>query len=181
MTETPADSSSAHESPVCAIVVSRYNASITGTMLRGAIDAYARSGGDPDGLAIVEAPGAYDLVAIAANLAHTGRYDAVVCLGCVIKGETEHDRHIAGAVADGLVSISVNTGVPVAFGVLTTNDAAQARARAGGEEGNKGSEAMLAALASVGAIRAIESAEGANVRHTPGLEVHDKAHTEGGG
>ncbi len=161
--------------PVCAIIVSLYNGSITGAMLRGAIDAYARSGGDPDALAIVEAPGAFDLVSIAANLAHTGCYDAIVCLGCVIKGETEHDRHISSAVANGLVSISVDTGIPVAFGVLTTNNVEQARARAGGDEGNKGAEAMLAALASADAIRAIETAEHPNVRFTPDLTVNDKA------
>ncbi len=175
MSETPPDSPSAREIPVCAIAVSLYNGSVTEPMLRGAIDAYVRAGGDEESLAIVEAPGAYDLVAIAANLAHTGRYDAVVCLGCVIKGETEHDRHIAGAVAHNLAAISVETGVPVAFGVLTTNTVEQARARAGGDAGNKGAEAMLAALASAEAVRAIEVSEGANVRYTPGLRVHDKA------
>lgn len=161
----------------CAIVVSRYNTSVTSTMLDGAVDAYLARNPDPDALAILEAPGAYELTAIAAAAAGSEMYEAVVCLGCIIKGETEHDRHIAAAVARGLSEITLATGVPVAFGVLTTNTNEQARARAGGEKGNKGTEAMNAALDAADAIAALAKGYADNrpgVRFTPGLKVNDK-------
>jgi len=155
-----------------AIVVSRYNESITGAMLRGAIDAYAQRGGDPATLSIVEAPGAYELVALA-NAA-VERHKAVVCLGCVIKGETPHDGHIARAIAVRLADITTRTGVPVAFGVLTTIDAEQAHARADGAKGNKGAEAMHAALDAADAVGALRHGP-MPVRHTIELTLPDKA------
>ena len=161
----------------CAIVVSRYNTSVTGVMLDGAIGAYAARGGDASELAVFEAPGAFELVSIARAAAFSGLYASVVCLGCVIKGETEHDRHIGSAVGNGLASISVQTGVPVAFGVLTTNTNEQALARAGGDKGNKGAEAMSAALDAADAIAAVVWAKNTGtpgVRFTPGLEANDK-------
>ncbi|MCC5822294.1 MAG: 6,7-dimethyl-8-ribityllumazine synthase [Phycisphaerales bacterium] len=155
-----------------AILVSRYNESVTGAMLAGAVEAYAERGGDPAGLTIVEAPGAYELVALANAAAD--RHKAVVCLGCVIKGETPHDEHIARAVAHGLAEITVKTGVPVAFGVLTTLDAAQAKARAAGRKGNKGAEAMHAALDAAEGVAALR--HGAMpVRVVVNLPVPDKA------
>lgn len=161
----------------CAIVVSRYNTSVTGVMLDGAIGAYAARGGDESKLAILEVPGAYELTAVAAAAAGSEMYDAVVCLGCIIKGETDHDRHIAAAVAKGLTDITLATGVPVAFGVLTTNTNEQALARAGGDKGNKGAEAMDAALDAADAIVAIAEGyrnDSPGVRFTPGLQVQDK-------
>lgn len=167
MPETPAQP--AH--PV-AIVVSRYNESITGAMLSGAVEAYAARGGDPVSLSIVEAPGAYELIALAKAAAE--RHKAVVCLGCVIKGETPHDEHISRAVAVGLSDITIATGVPVAFGVLTTLNAAQAQARADGDKGNKGAEAMHAALDAAQGIAALR--HGAMpVRQTIELTIPDKA------
>lgn len=158
-----------------AILVSRYNESVTGAMLAGAVEAYAERGGDPAGLTIVEAPGAYELVALANAAAE--RHKAIVCLGCVIKGETPHDEHIARAVAHGLAEITVKTGIPVAFGVLTTLNAAQAKARAGGasgKKGNKGAEAMHAALDAAEAVAALR--HGAMpVRVVVKLPVPDKA------
>lgn len=155
-----------------AILVSRYNESVTGAMLAGAVEAYAERGGDPAGLTIVEAPGAYELIALANAAAD--RHKAVVCLGCVIKGETPHDEHIARAVAHGLAEITLKSGVPVAFGVLTTLDAAQAKARASGKKGNKGAEAMHAALDAADAVAALRHGP-MPVRHTVELPIPDKA------
>jgi 6,7-dimethyl-8-ribityllumazine synthase len=158
-----------------AILVSRYNESVTGAMLAGAVEAYAERGGDPAALSIVEAPGAYELVALANAAAE--RHKAIVCLGCVIRGETPHDGHIARAVAHGLAQVTIKTGIPVAFGVLTTLDAAQAKARAGGvgsKKGNKGAEAMHAALDAAEGVAALR--HGAMpVRVVVNLPVPDKA------
>lgn len=155
-----------------AVVVSRYNQSVTGAMLQGAIRAYEDRGGDPANLSIVEAPGAYELIALA-NAA-TERHKAVVCLGCVIRGETPHDGHIARAVAHGLADITVKTGVPVAFGLLTTLDAAQAKARSSGKKTNKGSQAMHAALDAAEAVGVLR--HGAMpVRFTVEMAIPDKA------
>jgi len=141
-----------------AIVVSRYNASITDPMRTGAEQAYAHAGGDPARLTVIDAPGTFELPAIAAKAARSGMFSGVVALGCVIRGETDHDRHIATAVATTLAQIGAETGVPVAFGVLTVESIEQARARAGGDKGNKGAEAMRAVLGSAAACAAIETA-----------------------
>lgn len=155
-----------------AILVSRYNESVTGAMLAGAVEAFAERGGDPAGLTIVEAPGAYELVALANAAAD--RHKAIVCLGCVIKGETPHDEHIARAIAHGLADITVKTGIPIAFGVLTTLTATQAKARASGKKGNKGAEAMHAALDAAEGVSALRHGP-MPVRHTVQLTVPDKA------
>jgi 6,7-dimethyl-8-ribityllumazine synthase len=140
-----------------AIVVSRYNASVTDRLLEGALAEYAARGGDPAGVDVFPAPGAFELPALAGAAARTGRYRAVVALGCLIKGETIHDRVIADAVAAGLTSVAIQTGVAIGFGVLTVDTSEQASARAGGEHGNKGREAMAAALETAGVLGAIES------------------------
>jgi len=161
----------------CAVVVSRYNETVTSAMLAGAVAAYLARGGSEDELAILESPGAFELVSIARAAAMSEMYASVVCLGCVIKGETEHDRHISAAVANGLAEISVATGIPVAFGVLTVNTNEQALARAGGEKGNKGAEAMGAALDASAAIMALMEGvveDRAGVRYTPGIRAKDK-------
>jgi 6,7-dimethyl-8-ribityllumazine synthase len=129
-----------------AIVVSRYNRWITDALLRGAQDEFHRQTGTLEGLAIMHAPGSFELPVLARAAATSGRFQAVVCLGCIIKGETSHDLHIATAVANAITTASCETGVPIAFGVLTVDTAAQAEARAGGDKGNKGQEAMQAAL-----------------------------------
>lgn len=163
-----------------AIVISRYNETVTSVMLDGAMQAYLDQGGVESDLAVLEAPGAYELIAIARAAATSGMYGSVVCLGCVIKGETSHDIHISSAVANGLAQITVQTGVPVAFGVLTTNTNEQAIARAGGDKGNKGAEAMVAALGAADAIASLEKAKSNNkpgVRFTPGFKPNDKLST----
>jgi len=167
-----------------AVVVSRYNETVTSVMLDGAIGAYLRRGGAESELAVLEAPGAYELISIARAAATSGLYATVVCLGCVIKGETSHDVYISNAVAVGLAQITIDTGVPVAFGVLTTNTNEQAIARAGGDKGNKGAEAMDAALDAADAISAIEQGKANHapgVRFTPGLSPNDKlsSHAQG--
>lgn len=143
--------------PRVIIVVSRYNAGITGRLLAGALDAYRtrHPGGRPPH--VVDAPGAFDLPALCLAAAGAPRVDGVLALGCIIKGETMHDRVIADAVAGGLVGVTLRTGLPVALGVLTVNTLAQARARAGGRQGNKGAESMDALLDSILAIRSLRT------------------------
>ncbi len=132
--------------PVVGIVVSRYNASITERLLDGALAGYRERGGEPADVVVVEAPGAYELPFLSLALAGSGRVAGVVALGCLIKGETRHDRYIAEAVSHGLMNASLLSGVPVCFGVLTVDTPSQAHARAGGKHGNKGAETMTALL-----------------------------------
>ncbi len=137
------------------VAVSRYHEEITSALRDGAVRRFTEAAGAPDDLEIVPAPGAYELVAICRALARRGDLDALVALGCVISGETEHDRYIAQAVAGGLAMITVETGVPIAFGVLTCRTPEQAAARAGGKRGNKGAEAMAAAIETARTVRAL--------------------------
>jgi 6,7-dimethyl-8-ribityllumazine synthase len=134
------------------IATSRYHHEVTGRLLDGARAAFASAGGSDDDLILVDAPGSFELVAIAHALASRADLDAVVCLGCVLTGETTHDRYICEAVANGLGAISSTTGKPVAFGVLTCQNLEQASARAGGSRGNKGEEAMQAAVIAAQAV-----------------------------
>jgi 6,7-dimethyl-8-ribityllumazine synthase len=130
--------------PRVTVVVSRYNATVTERLLEGALTAYAKrvEGGAVD---IMVSPGSFELPAVCLAAAREGA-QAVVALGCLVKGETIHDRVIADAVAQGLINVTIVTGVPVTFGVLTVNTPAQAMARSGGKDGNKGEDAMNAAL-----------------------------------
>lgn len=141
--------------PRLAVVVSRYNHTVTDRLLEGALAEYQERGGAETAVDVFPAPGSYELPGIALAAAETKRYGAVVALGCLIKGETSHDRYIADAVAQGLVAVTVKTGVPVAFGVLTVDTPEQAMARAGGKEGNKGREAVAAALETAATIDAV--------------------------
>lgn len=163
-----------------AIVVSRYNETITGRLLEGALNAYSLraglTGGADDGRVVIEAPGSFELPALCHAAAMTGRFDAVVAIGCLIKGETSHDRIIAEAVAHGLVAASIATGVPITFGVLTVDTPEQAAARAGGADGNKGADAMNAALDVVEAIGAMGTGGGG---FGTTRAIHDKATPRG--
>lgn len=132
-----------------AIVASRFNPAITNRLLEGAVNAFRAAGGADTDLTIVRVPGAFELPVAAARLARSGACDAVVALGCLIRGETVHDRVIADAVAGALSRIAVETGVPIGFGLLTTDTLEQAAARAGGGRGNKGADAMNAAIETV--------------------------------
>ncbi|MBM4107538.1 MAG: 6,7-dimethyl-8-ribityllumazine synthase [Phycisphaerae bacterium] len=146
-----------HTPPV-AVVVSRYNHSVTSALLDGARRESARRGG-PEPV-VVEVPGSFELVAGCLAAARTGRFAGVVALGCLIKGDTIHDRVIADAVAGGLAHVTLRTGVPVSFGVLTVDTPRQARARAGGAKGNKGEEAMAALLDTIAALRGLGAGRG---------------------
>jgi 6,7-dimethyl-8-ribityllumazine synthase len=141
--------------PPIALVVAQYNASVTGRLRDAALEAYAEAGGDPATVTIIEAPGSFELPALAFAAAKTGRFAGIVALGCIIQGETSHNRYIAEAVANGLIQVTLQTGVPATFGVLTVESAGQAYARAGGREGNKGAEAMRAALEAAAAIESL--------------------------
>jgi 6,7-dimethyl-8-ribityllumazine synthase len=128
------------------IVVSRFNSFITERLLEGALDALRRSGAKDDDLEILRVPGAYEIPAAARMLAQTSRFDAVVCIGCLIRGETLHYEVIANECTRGIGQSAQDTGVPHAFGVLTVDNLEQAIDRAGLKAGNKGFEAGLAAI-----------------------------------
>jgi 6,7-dimethyl-8-ribityllumazine synthase len=129
-----------------AIVASRFNDFIVTSLLKGAIDAWRERGGAAGGLTVARVPGAFELPVAARKLCASGRYDAIVALGCVIRGDTPHFDYVAGECARGLSLASLETGVPIAFGVLTVNTIEQALERAGTTGANKGAEAMLTAL-----------------------------------
>jgi 6,7-dimethyl-8-ribityllumazine synthase len=129
-----------------AIVVSRFNDAITGSLSDGAQAALREAGARADDVEVVSVPGAFELPQAARSLAETGRFDAVICLGCVIRGATPHFEYISGSVAHGIQDASGATGVPMAFGVLTTDTWEQAEERAGGGRDNKGFEAAAAAI-----------------------------------
>lgn len=129
-----------------AIVVSRFNDFITTRLVDGAMDVVSRSGGDVDGTEVVKVPGAFEIPLAAKRLAATGRYDAVICLGAVIRGATPHFDHVASQVSRGLSQTMLDTGVPISFGVITSDDLEHAIERAGSKQGNKGVEATLAAI-----------------------------------
>jgi 6,7-dimethyl-8-ribityllumazine synthase len=128
------------------IVVSDWNPAITGNLLDACYASLTQNDVAVGDIVVEHVPGAYELP-MGARLLSTGRnFDAIVCLGCVIKGETKHDEYIAHSVAHGLMQLSLMTSIPVIFGVLTPNNQAQAEARAGGELGNKGEEAAITAI-----------------------------------
>ncbi len=138
-----------------AIVVSRYSHSITDLLLKGAAGAFLSRFPEADEPSVIDAPGAFELPVLCMHAAAAG-YDGVLAIGCIIKGETRHDEFIAHAVCEGLVAVSVTTGVPVALGVLTVDTVEQAQERAGGRHGNKGEEAMNALLDTLEAAAAIQ-------------------------
>jgi 6,7-dimethyl-8-ribityllumazine synthase len=129
-----------------AIVVSRFNEEITSGLLSGARTTLLEAGVGGDHLTVIHVPGAFELPVAALRAAQTGQFDAVICLGCLIKGDTMHFEYIAEATSQGIMTVSVSTGVPIAFGVLTTMTDEQAEARSAPGDQNKGREAALAAI-----------------------------------
>lgn len=129
-----------------AIVVSRYNDSVTGRLLAGALAKFAEHGVSERQITVAWVPGAFEIPVVAARLAESKKFAAVICLGAVIRGETTHDQHINRAVSLELSGLSVRTGLPVLFGLLTCDSLEQAIHRSGGNVGNKGSECAEAAL-----------------------------------
>jgi len=139
-----------------AIVVSSYHAWATDRLLEGAIDRWQRLNGSESNLTIAPAAGAWELVSIARALADTEQYNAIVALGAIIQGETTHYDEICRGVTQGLTDITIHTGTPIGFGVLTCQTTEQAEARSGGAIGNKGADAVSAAVHSAQTLRAIK-------------------------
>jgi 6,7-dimethyl-8-ribityllumazine synthase len=139
-----------------AILAARFNDFIVEQLVRGAVDALRRHGTANEQIHIVRAPGAYDLPLVARKLALSGHYDAIIALGAVIKGATAHFDYVAGECASGLARAANESGIPVAFGVLTTDTIEQAIERAGTKAGNKGVDAALTALELANLLRRIE-------------------------
>jgi 6,7-dimethyl-8-ribityllumazine synthase len=129
-----------------AIVVSRFNDFITGRLLDGAVDALVRHGAKDEDIDVVKVPGAFEIPLAAKKAASKGLYHAVICLGAVIRGATPHFDYVASEVSKGVASVSLETGVPIAFGVITSDTIEQAVERAGTKSGNKGFDAAMTAM-----------------------------------
>ena len=139
-----------------ACVAARFNDFVVEPLLRGALDALGRHGVGEDRIEVIRVPGAFEIPLVVRKLASSGRYDALIALGAVIRGDTPHFDYVAGECASGLARVALETGVPVAFGVLTTDTIEQATDRAGGKAGNKGADAALAAIEMVALLRKLQ-------------------------
>jgi 6,7-dimethyl-8-ribityllumazine synthase len=135
-----------------AIVVSKFNDFVTDRLQAGAVVALTTAGAAPDDITVVRVPGAFEIPLAAQHAAQSGVYDAIVCLGCLIRGETAHFEYIASAMSQGITAAAAATGVPMTFGVLTTNSVEEAIERAGEGPSNKGWEAAVAAIEMVGVV-----------------------------
>ncbi|MFN2463779.1 MAG: 6,7-dimethyl-8-ribityllumazine synthase [Candidatus Dormibacteria bacterium] len=129
-----------------AIVVARFNDYVTGRLLEGAVDTLVRMGAQESSVRVVWVPGAFEIPLAAARLAKSGKYDAIICLGTVVRGQTPHFEYVAGQCAQGIAAVARQSGVPTVMGVLTTETMDQAVDRAGGKMGNKGAEAAQTAV-----------------------------------
>lgn len=138
-----------------ALVAGRFNAFITEPLVAGALDAIRRHGGDADGATLLWVPGAFEIPLAVKAAAESGRFDAIIALGAVIRGSTPHFDYVAGEVSKGVAQVSMQSGIPVAFGVLTTDSIEQAIERAGTKAGNKGAEAALVAIEMVDLLRKV--------------------------
>jgi 6,7-dimethyl-8-ribityllumazine synthase len=142
------------------VVAARFNGDVTKLLLEGALDELADRGVESDAVQVVWVPGAFEIPLAAKQLAESGELDAVICVGAVIRGDTPHFDYVAGECAAGISRVGLDTGIPVAFGVVTTDDLDQALARAGGAEGNKGAEAAATAVEMVDLLRKLGKAAG---------------------
>jgi 6,7-dimethyl-8-ribityllumazine synthase len=129
-----------------ALVAARFNGLVVDQLVAGAIDALQRHAVQPDRIDVVKVPGSFEIPLVAQKLGKSGRYAAVICLGCIIRGDTDHYDHVAAAATNGIASAALNCGVPVIFGVLTCDTLEQALQRAGAKAGNKGFEAAMTAM-----------------------------------
>jgi len=129
-----------------AIIVSRFNSFITDRLLEGALDAIARTGGDADSVVVYRTPGAFEMPAVLKRVCASGRFDAVICLGAVIRGATPHFEYVAAEVTKGIAQVQLATEIPIGYGVLTPDTIEQAIERAGTKAGNKGYDAAMAAI-----------------------------------
>ena len=140
-----------------AVVVARFNEFVTRRLLEGAVETLGRHGVSDDDIVLSWVPGSFELPIVAKTLGQTGQYDAVICLGAVIRGETDHYNMVAGQAAAGISAVGRETGVPTIFGVLTTDNMEQAINRAGGKSGNLGSNAAAAAIETARLVQAIKT------------------------
>ena len=138
------------------IIVARFNEFITSKLLSGALDTLTRHEINEENIQVAWVPGAFEIPLIAARMAKSGKYDAVICLGAVIRGSTSHYDYVCNEVSKGIASVSLKSGIPVMFGVLTTENIEQAIERAGSKAGNKGSECAEGAIEMVNLIREIQ-------------------------
>jgi 6,7-dimethyl-8-ribityllumazine synthase len=138
------------------VVVARFNSFVTAKLLEGAQSALASHGVADDDVTVVRVPGSFEIPVAARKMAGSDRFDAVVCLGAVIRGETDHYEHVAGEAAKGIANASAMTGKPVVFGVLTTDTVEQAINRAGGKQGNSGYSAAVTAIEMANLLRALD-------------------------
>ncbi|MGZ5291725.1 MAG: 6,7-dimethyl-8-ribityllumazine synthase [Actinomycetota bacterium] len=143
-----------------AVGVARFNQHVTSQLLEGAVDCLRAHGVAEDDLVVAWVPGAFELPLLARRLAGAGAYDAVICLGAVIRGETAHFDYVAGEAASGIRAVAAETGVPVIFGVLTTDTLEQAMDRAGGRHGNKGWDAAMAAIETASVLERLPKEDG---------------------
>ncbi|UFS71202.1 6,7-dimethyl-8-ribityllumazine synthase [Geomonas sp. RF6] len=138
------------------IIVGRFNSFIGERLLEGALDALVRHGADDARITVARVPGAFEIPIAAKKMAATGSYDAVICLGAVIRGSTPHFDYVASEVAKGIAHVTLDSGVPISFGVLTTDTIEQAVERAGTKAGNKGFDAAVTAIETVNVLREIK-------------------------
>jgi len=139
-----------------AVVLSRFNSFVTERLLEGAVDCLTRHGTEEEHIILVRVPGSWEIPVAAKRLIESGKYDAIICLGAVIRGETPHFDYVAAEVSKGIASISLSTGTPVGYGILTTDTVEQAIDRAGAKAGNKGWETALSVLEMVEVLNKIE-------------------------
>lgn len=139
-----------------AIIVSRFNDFICSRLAEGATDALLRHGADAETLKIVKVPGAFEIPLVAKKLSQSGHYDAVICVGAIIRGATSHFEYVAAEVSKGIASVALETNVPITFGILTTDNLEQAIERAGSKAGNKGFEAAMVAIEMVNLLKKLK-------------------------
>jgi 6,7-dimethyl-8-ribityllumazine synthase len=142
-----------------AIVIARFNSFVTDRLLDGALEAIRKCGGNIDDAEVYRVPGSWEMPLVAGELARAKRHDAIICLGAVVRGDTPHFDYVAGNAAGGLANLAAETGVPIAFGVLTTNTLEQAIDRAGGKAGNKGYDAAMTAIEMASLLRAVRTSK----------------------
>jgi 6,7-dimethyl-8-ribityllumazine synthase len=140
------------------VVVSRFNGFVTERLLEGAKDAFSRHGGEAANLTVIKTPGSFELPLAVKVAAHSGRYEAIVALGAIIRGQTPHFEYVAAEATKGLAQVALESGLPVSFGVLTCDTVEQAVDRAGVKSGNKGFEAMVSAMEMASLLRSLKEA-----------------------
>lgn len=139
-----------------AVVAGRFNDFITTRLVDGAMDAISRTGGDSEGTVIVKVPGAFELPLAAKTLAKSKKYDAIICLGAVIRGNTPHFEYVSNLMSRGISNAMTETGIPISFGVITADSLEQAIERAGSKQGNKGTEAVFSAIEMANVMKGLE-------------------------